>query len=200
FLVILVSSLPNAIESREAIRETWAKSLIANDTKLDSCLIFVVGSSKSTHLDIEVEEEAKQYGDIFRSKYLDKPRHEIAKIWKSYYWVAKYEPKYVIKTKDDVYIYLPSVMRWLKQRDPKEQLYAGKLINHARVIRDKKDEFYVSWNEFSETFYPDYCSGEIYVFSGNILEKLIRLSSSIAMFEVEDAYFGLLVHRADITP
>lgn len=199
FLMVLVMSKALNEEAREVIRNTWGDK--KQSAKEIVTVIFITGCTPSIHLDRDVDKETSKYHDILRvGSKEEKDRYEMKRLWFGYQWVMKQKPKFVIKTYNHVYIHLPRFVHWLKDAKTPNKLYAGKVHSHVAVNRNPKKPFFVSDKQFSPTNFPDYCSGTFYAFSGKLLKNLVELEKKIPKFDVEDAYFGVLMRKLEVEP
>jgi hypothetical protein len=195
-----VSSKSYFEDNRAVIRETWA-SKKTKKTDLISYVVFVIGCTPSGHLDHDVDREALKHHDILRTGFQEnKDPYELKRLWTAYRWSMKYQPKFVIKTQYHVYVRLSSLLRWLQESRGSDKLYAGKLHSDVAVNRDPKHHFFVSKKDYSSSTFPDYCSGVFYTFSGNLLKDLLALEKKVPKFNVEDAYFGVLMKTLEVEP
>lgn len=198
FLMIIVTSRSLKEDSREAIRETWAKSLKQESSIL---LVFVIGCTRSIHLDRDVDREARQFPDIIRVSYNeDEKRYGIRRLLHAYRIAVEFQPKYMIKVQDDVYIHLPKLIPWLKSLQSTTSLYAGRVHKKVEVHRDLQSKSYVSEQEYPGKTFPDYCSGAFYILSGDLLTKIIQIQNKVPSFDIEDVYIGVVVSRLKVEP
>lgn len=213
FLFIFVTTTPKAIEKRNFIRNSWgniheATTTNTNMTESDSTdviakavyVFFMLGLTGNETRDQAIDEEASEYGDIIRTFEKESYRNIVYKVWFSFDWATHYKPKYIIKVDDDVYLHLPRFFTWITRTKLPKKLYAGYVHYRAYVIRNPRDEHYVSKAEYRGRFYPEYCAGPCYVFSGNLLDKFVKLSKEFRKFRVEDAYLGLIAKNAGVKP
>ncbi|XP_060567822.1 beta-1,3-galactosyltransferase 1-like [Ruditapes philippinarum] len=58
-----------------------------------------------------------------------------------------------------------------------------------------KSKWFVSADEYSEDFYPDYFDGHGYVFSMRIAQNVEKISKSVPFFKFEDVYVGMCLKK-----
>lgn len=200
FLMIIVTSQSLKEDKREAIRETWAKEM-EKFTEKKIYLMFAFGCTRSIHLDRDVDREARHKPHILRVAFNEgEPKYEIRRILEAYHFAAHYEPKFILKITDDVYIYLPKLLSWLSDQPNSTELYAGRVDTNVKVVRDLQRRSYVSEDEYASNTFPDYCKGSFYILSGNLFQNIVDLSNKVTKFNVEDAFIGLLVKKLGVTP
>ena len=74
----------------------------------------------------------------------------------------------------------------------------GKEQFYPEVRRHGK--FSVSYEEYSGSTYPSYCSGAGFVLSYDVVECLAPLFNVRNPFRIDDTYVAILVNKASITP
>lgn len=212
FLLILINSVPKTASRRTVLRETWAGTAETNtpgksmNTKnnfsnsLQVYCVFLVGLSSSEEDNTKLEREAYVYGDILRIDTTESYRNMINKVWGGYKWALKIKPKYLMKVDDDIYLNIPHLINWIHQKSLPQRLYAGWVLHLGRIMRTPNNQWYVSYSQFHEREYPDYCIGPFYLLSGDLIEKLIKVSLKRKMFNVEDAYLGVLMRDLKVHP
>jgi len=209
YLIILVTTIPSAVDKRNFIRKSWGtiheRSIAENDTESNNAMravyvFFMLGRTRNESENQAIDDEASEYGDILCTSEQETYRNIVLKVWISFEWVLKYKPKYLIKADDDVYLHLPRFFWWIKNVHLPSRLYAGNVHYRAYIARNPKNEHYVSKAEYRGRFFPDYCAGPCYVLSGNILHQLVKISKELKKFRVEDAYLGLVAKTASVKP
>jgi hypothetical protein len=212
FLLIIINSIPKTASRRTVLRETWAgtaqtntpgKSLNTQNTfnnNLQVFCVFLVAFSSEQKENKELASEAYIHGDILRIDTAESYRNMINKVWGGYKWALKIKPQYLLKVDDDIYVNIPHLITWLHQKSLPKNLYAGWVLHLGKIMRSPGNQWYVSHAQFHEHFYPDYCIGPFYIVSGDLLDKLIKISSKITMFNVEDAYLGILMRGLKVKP
>lgn len=208
YLLILISSSPygkSHFEKRQAIRQTWAncsniytlhKDYEETPSKFKCGLIFYVAAlDVFENKDLFVESD--KHGDMLIANYKDSYDAITHKQMLAFKWAVNAKPHYVLKTDDDVFIHVPRLIRIL-QGIHQPYFYGGVILSGTKVVRDKNHRHFISTQQYSETYYPPYCKGGFYVFSGNLLPGLLKAADSVPYMHVDDAYVGLLMYSLDI--
>uniref|UniRef100_A0A7M5V633 Hexosyltransferase n=2 Tax=Clytia hemisphaerica TaxID=252671 RepID=A0A7M5V633_9CNID len=215
FLTILVISQPKSVERRRFIRDTWARSYQEDFRKLKGKqpfpngktystsdvvrVVFVVGQSAQTDTKVmqSVKEESRMNKDIVFGSMMENYRNLTTKTKLGLKW-AFYECKtsYVLKTDDDVFVNPVVLVEWLKEI-PKTNLYTGWCNFNSPVVRDKRNKWYISYEDYKEEKYPGYCLGGGYLMSSDVLASVIKLSYGRFLFPMEDLYVGLMIRELD---
>lgn len=199
FILVLINSAAASqfhYEKRMAIRNTWGRAVDTNDWRIT----FFLGKTPSPQHDEKRLDEAKKYGDIIIGDFPDTYRKITQKLMMAFHWASKQNFKYLLKTDDDVYVNIPSLINWINTTPhPDKQLYAGVLYK-ANIVRDPLHRHYVSWTDLPQVQYPWYPKGALYVLSSGIVRDMVRIASHIRMITVDDAYVGVLASHLGIKP
>lgn len=134
--------------------------------------------------------------------YLDTYRNLTTKVVHGFTWAANHcKPSYVLKTDDDCFVNVPLLLQFLSKYNPvPDKLYVGKIRWSAPVIRDPNSRWYVSKTEYPKQRYSPYAIGAGYIFSYDVLEKLVHFSDKIHIFPNEDAFVGTVLNAAGVRP
>lgn len=200
FLLVLVSSAPQNFERRNSIRDTWGTEVTASSAGPRWKTFFLLGQTRNQSLSDVIKREEKTFRDIVRGDYFEHYWNQSFKIEMGFEWAARYcNFCFLLKADDDVFVHTKDLVLYLKKAStPRKRFYMGKVQARAPVFRHGK--FNVSLNEFSSTFYPDYCSGAGFVLSYDVVECLVVLFDVVNPFRIDDAYVGILANKAGISP
>lgn len=209
FLLIMVPSRPSTVDNRNAIRLSWGnvhgklqkyhQGLIRN-SQFKYQVIFLMGCSSSTKINGIVAEESRIFRDILRLNYSDNYKNLSTKTVLSISWIAwKCAPKFLLKADDDTFVNVHRIVNWLMKLDH-TVLYAGKVNKDARVKRNPKERYYVSYGDHPANYYKPYCAGGGYILRGKILKNISVASQIINPIVNEDAYVGMLADFLGIKP
>ena len=198
-LLILVSSAPGNFETRNLIRQTWGA-----DSKVHvNCqwkTFFLLGQTRNQTQSVLLEKEEKSFGDIIRGDYYEDYWNQSLKIEMGFEWAASYcNFSFLLKADDDAFVNTKDLTFLLQRAStPNKRLYMGKVQFDPEVRRYGK--FSVSYEEYSGSTYPSYCSGAGFVLSYDVVECLVPLFDVRNPFRIDDTYVGILVNKAGITP
>ena len=144
------------------------------------------------------------YGDVLLGDFPDNYRHLSLKMLLGIRWPRRHcQAKYVLKTDEDCYVNIVSLMLWLSEYHnhySSQPLYTGKVQRNMDVVRTMTHRYYVSRTEHPNKYYKPYVSGGGYLFSGHLLNKLYKVSRKTPIFPVEDALFGRLMDILGVPP
>lgn len=202
FIIIFINSIPKAFNRRQTIRETWARTEntinTTRPTSLRVSCVFLIGLSESNKIARKLSTEAKNHNDILQINVQESYRNMVYKIWSGFRWILRFNPQYIVKADDDIYLSIPRLINWLDYMKHPRKLYVGWVKQYTLVVRRPTHRWYVSFHEFSQRFFPPYCIGPMYIFSGDLLERLLAQTAYIETFHVEDAYLGVLMRNIGI--
>lgn len=193
-ILILICSSPHGKKHkdiRNSIRNTWAS---CKTSKYKCKLVFFLGQT-SDNIDNVIE--AEHYKDMLIFKYYDTYDHITDKLLATFDWIAKLNvlPKYILKADDDVFINIDHLHDTLQ--NIKEPYFYGGIIWIGKVQRSGRHA--VAYSDYEELYYPPFCKGLFYVFSGALIPKLLEASHKITVFGIDDAYIGVLMDSLNVT-
>ncbi|XP_067310218.1 beta-1,3-galactosyltransferase 2-like [Pseudorasbora parva] len=201
FLVLLIAVEPKKSEARDAIRKTWGNESMAGD--LGFIRLFFLGVNDDTERK-KIEDESRQHHDIIQQDYMDTYNNLTLKTLMGMYWITKYcpEAKYVMKTDTDMFVnteYL--IQKLLKPKGQHTKNYfTGYIMSGFSPVRYKDSKWYMSPEEYSCSYYPIFCSGTGYVFSGDVAQRVYVASLIIPRIHLEDVYVGICLAKLKIVP
>eukprot|EP00871_Galdieria_phlegrea_P003005 jgi/Galph1/3705/GphlegSOOS_G2322.1 len=168
FLFFAITTDHKNFDARKAVRETWLQfpKLPAWEAR------FFVMQSPNRTLQHIVEKEAAIYQDIVILHYADTYTNLTLKTLSLMEWIDhNVNATFVFKSDDDAYVNVPRLVLWLMTK-PTTQFYSGGVNKKSRPVRIKGHKWYVSYEEYPYKYYPDYCIGNGYVISGDLVSFL----------------------------
>lgn len=190
-LLVLITTTHEANDRRDAIRKTWISTSQNNTSNIRYG--FLLGTSSDETLMSKVIAEAKQNGDLIIDNFVDSYHNLTYKTLMGFEWAVEFcsLAKYVMKTDDDVYVNVNNVVEFAKQHNHDlDNALAGSCSVWLRPNRHKESKWYVSRESYPWSFLPPYCSGTGYVTSMRVVRHLLRVSSRVPFFHLEDVYVG----------
>ncbi|XP_072543136.1 beta-1,3-galactosyltransferase 2-like [Salminus brasiliensis] len=207
FLVLLITVRPDYVEARDAIRQTWGNESIAGGLGL--VRLFLLGVAEGNQgLDSQLQRsiavESQQYHDIIQQDYIDSYNNLTIKTMMGMHWVATYCPgaSYVMKTDCDMFVNTEYLIHKLLNPSvpPRRKYFTGHLIKDNSPIRNKDSKWYMSPKLYATEWYPTFCSGTGYVFSGDMAHMIYGTSLRIRRLHLEDVYVGLCLAKLRVEP
>ena len=182
-LLVLVDSAADNIKMRRSIRATWKTH---PSVGVSACVVFsIVGEGLSPTLREELEEESQRFNDLVvfpESKALPESEHLLYQL----FWAeATFDYTYLLKTKDQFYVRLETLLHDLRRLDLNSNVYWGYFDGTRRVGH--------SWSgKHSE---PDWflCSTFIrfahsggYIVSRQLIQRLLKTADYLQLYQNED--------------
>ncbi|NXC66091.1 B3GL1 acetylgalactosaminyltransferase, partial [Anhinga anhinga] len=197
FLVILVSSGPKDVKSRQAIRITWASRDFWWGHRI--LTLFLVGQDtegQDNAAALSVEDESILYGDIIRQDFMDTYDNLTLKTIMAFRWVSEFcsNARFVMKTDADVFINTANLVKFLLKLNSTENLFTGYPFIDNFAYRGFYKKTYISYDEYPFKLYPPYCSGMGYVLDGKLALRVYELMSHIKPIKFEDVYVGICLN------
>lgn len=205
-LLILVNSKPENVKRRLAIRYSWADYNLNNNGSSTSekkkeryKVLFTLGTTEDLSIKHMVNKENEQYQDIVVMNIKDSYGYLSQKTMLSLKWVNEYcKPVFLLKTDDDCFVNIPSLMGFLQRQGTADPLYVGRVQWGMPAIRDRSSKFFVPVELYGGFLYPPYAAGGGYVISGETISQLLKASlSQHAVIPIEDVNIGYLLSKID---
>ncbi|KAF3336680.1 Beta-1,3-galactosyltransferase 15 [Carex littledalei] len=177
-----------------AVRRTWMQY---EDVRSGRVVVrFFVGLHKNGVVNEELWNEATTYGDIQILPFVD---YYGLITWKTIaiciYGTDAVLASYVMKTDDDAFIRVDSILSSLKKMNITNGLLYGRINDDSGPHRNINSKWYITTEEWKEENYPPWAHGPGYVVSHDIA-KLVHeqhKSGSLKMFKLEDVAMGIWV-------
>ncbi|XP_059173040.1 beta-1,3-galactosyltransferase 2-like [Physella acuta] len=130
----------------------------------NATLLFFLGQvfNDTKNLQAEVDEEARQFGDIVQENFLDVYSNIRLKALSMLYWAVEFCPQttFVIRADDDVKVFpekLVSVLRDKHKTYP--NFIIGKKVENWKPYRNKNSKYYLSEDEYTHSTLPPFALG-----------------------------------------
>ncbi|XP_005375830.1 PREDICTED: beta-1,3-galactosyltransferase 5 [Chinchilla lanigera] len=200
FLVLLVTSSPQQVAARMAIRETWGREQKAMGQWVRT--FFLLGTTASKDEMTVVSQESQQHRDIIQKDFKDVYFNLTLKTMMGMEWVHRFCPQaaFVMKTDTDMFINIHYLTELLLKKNRTVEFFTGYLKLKEFPIRNKFSKWYVSQSEYPWSKYPPFCSGTAYVFSSDVASRVYNVSESIPFIKLEDVFVGLCLAKLGILP
>ncbi|NXH17853.1 B3GL1 acetylgalactosaminyltransferase, partial [Bucco capensis] len=194
FLVILVSSSPEDVKPRQAIRITWGSQNFWWGQRV--LTLFLLGEDTprgDSAAALSVEDESILYGDIIRQDFRDTYDNLTLKTIMAFRWLAEFCPsaRFLMKTDADVFINTANLVKFLLKLNSSENVYTGYPFIDNFAYRGFYRRRYISYDEYPFRWYPPYCSGLGYIVDGKLALRIYELMSHIKPIKFEDVYVGI---------
>ncbi|XP_048836033.1 N-acetyllactosaminide beta-1,3-N-acetylglucosaminyltransferase 2 [Brienomyrus brachyistius] len=204
YLLFAIKSVPGSFERRQAVRQTWGQEKVY-EGGLRVRTVFLLGmwSVDDPNLRQLLSFEARHFGDLLQWDFKDTFYNLTLKENAFFRWSLTRCPRvtFVFKGDDDVFVNTQTMLDYLRTLDANKAstLYLGHIITNTDPVRDHYSKYYVP-NTFYEGGYSPYAGGGGFLFSGNLLTALYRVSKYIPFFSIDDVYTGLCFQALGIKP
>ena len=195
-LLIIILTVHNNVQQRNALRETWLTYSKNNTASVRYA--FLLGEIKNTKLKADIIKESDLYRDIIKEDFLDVYSNLTYKTIMGFKWAATKcgVAKAVLKTDDDMYINVPNVLNIVRNNFSSLQTnIIGSCVQRAVPIRWQKSKYFASINSYPGKLYPGFCSGTGYLTSLNVARKVFEVSPHVPYFHLEDVYVALCIKK-----
>ncbi|XP_003463973.1 beta-1,3-galactosyltransferase 5 [Cavia porcellus] len=200
FLLLLVTSAPQQMMARTAIRETWGREQEVRGKQVRT--FFLLGTTASEDEMMAVAQENRQHGDIIQKDFKDVYFNLTLKTMMGMEWIHRFCPQvaFVMKTDTDMFINVKYLTELLLKKNRTVGFFTGYLKPKDLPIRNKFSKWYVSQFEYPWSKYPPFCSGTAYVFSSDVASQVYNISESVPFIKLEDVFVGLCLAKLGIQP
>ncbi|KAI0210723.1 Beta-1,3-galactosyltransferase 1 [Lamellibrachia satsuma] len=196
FLLVEVHSHALYHRKRKAIRGTWGRISRDYFREKQVRLVFILGNVDGTKHKLTVLRESRSYRDVISADVVDTYRNLTLKSLAGLYWAQQFcqGAKYLLKTDDDVYFNVSSLMRWLEMpNSPATEGITGSANMKSYV--DREGKWKVDERLYPSKTYPRYCSGCAYLLTLSMAARLFNASHRVPLLPIEDVYItGLLAN------
>ncbi|KAM4659583.1 LOW QUALITY PROTEIN: UDP-GalNAc:beta-1,3-N-acetylgalactosaminyltransferase 1 [Amazona ochrocephala] len=185
FLFILVSSYPEDVTSRQAIRMMGSQSFWWGHRILT---LFLLGqdSQRENNAAALVEDESILYGDIIRQDFMDTYNNLTLKAIMAFRWVTEFcsNSRFLTETDTDVFIYTANLIKFLLKLNSSDIFTGYPLIDNF-AYRSSYQKTYILYDEYPFRLYSLY-----YILDGKLALRIYELMSHIKPIKFEDVYVG----------
>ncbi|CAL1605577.1 unnamed protein product [Knipowitschia caucasica] len=206
YIITMVTSAPANQRARQAIRDTWGGEVEVEGLRVMT--LFIVGVPSDPVLGKLLVVEARERGDLIQGRFLDTYANLTLKSLSMLGWARRFCPQahFMVKADDDVFFNPRALLHFLnKSKSPYEHgdLYLGRVHMRVAPNRNPASKHYLPAGAFSQSVFPDYCSGTAYVLSRSALLKISLAASALSLstpLPPEDVFVGICARAAGVIP
>ncbi|XP_077286473.1 beta-1,3-galactosyltransferase 5-like [Arctopsyche grandis] len=203
-IVMIITSYAGHVELRSAHRRTFS-----NDDLDEMGIKRVFLLSKLTvynEMQISqkaIEHEHFRFGDIIQGNFIEAYRNLTLKHIMGLKWTSTQCNKcsVVLKLDDDIVFNINAILNCINstQIDNDENFLMGYVLRGMKPIRLKANKWYVTYNEYSKSFYPPFLSGWMYFTNPKTAGALVRVARETPYFWIDDVFVtGILASTCNI--
>uniref|UniRef100_A0A8C5Q6S7 Hexosyltransferase n=1 Tax=Leptobrachium leishanense TaxID=445787 RepID=A0A8C5Q6S7_9ANUR len=205
-LLIVVKSIIEQHDRRDAVRKTWGKEIEVGGKKIRRLFLLGTTSLGKDHWNLQrlIEQEDQIYGDILQWDFMDTFFNLTLKEVNFLKWFHIYCPnvEFIFKGDDDIFTNTENVLDFLdfKKDDPLlPNLFVGDIISRAAPIRNKQSKYYIP-RELHDKPYPIYAGGGGFLMASDLARRLHPASEKIQLFPIDDVFLGMCLHSIGVPP
>ncbi|XP_072286627.1 beta-1,3-galactosyltransferase 9 [Pyxicephalus adspersus] len=201
FLLLVIFSSPENKTRRERIRNTWA-----NTTSIKGHIVtrvFMIGKVDSEFVQTDVFNESQVYQDIVQGGFLENYIKDTTKTIMMMEWIVTFCPnaRFILKAEQETFVNVQSLAGYLLSLESRmDDIYIGKINHHNLPDRDPQSPKYVPVSAYSQTYYPDFCSGSAMAISQNVLRKMYLVSGNVSPLLPSEVFIGICAQWAGVIP
>lgn len=209
-LLLFVKSSPENADRRLVIRETWGnEEYIRANLNVNVKVMFALGVHPEEQERGEVQKlldtESGSYRDLIQQDFMDTFHNLTSKLILQFHWASEYCPKakFVMSTDDDVFVHVPNMVRYLRRMEQKQVLnfWVGHVHRGSPPVRRKTNKYYVPFELYPWSAYPDYTSGAGYVVSRDVVFKIHRATKVLnSSLYIDDVFMGICAESMGVSP
>ncbi|KAF7643672.1 hypothetical protein LDENG_00235580, partial [Lucifuga dentata] len=171
--------------------------------------IFISGTSSTgfekVRLNKLLELEQRDHNDILQWDFKDTFFNLTLKQILFLEWMERNCPhaRFLLNGDDDVFANTDNMVEYLhslKDNDGSKHLFMGYEVKYLQPIRSSTSKYFVPVQVYGSHSYPRYYGGGGILLSGYTAMVIYKMSKSINFLPIDDAYLGLCLHKAKLTP
>lgn len=206
YLLIVVKSLIEQYDRREAIRRTWGQEKENGGKKIRTLFLLGTTSLGNDHQTLQrlIQQEDQIYGDILQWDFMDTFFNLTLKEVNFLKWFDMYCPRveFIFKGDDDIFVNTKNILDFLtfrKEEPNLASLLVGDIIRRAVPIRNKHSKYYIPQEMFIGP-YPVYAGGGGFLMSSGLAKRLLPVSEKIPLFPIDDVFLGMCLKAVGVQP
>ncbi|XP_050973558.1 UDP-GlcNAc:betaGal beta-1,3-N-acetylglucosaminyltransferase 7, like [Labeo rohita] len=205
-VLVVVKSVIEEHDRREAVRQTWGKEQEIQGLKIKT--LFLLGTpatgKDARNLQALVQYEDRTYGDILQWDFMDTFYNLTLKEVNFLRWFNIYcsGVPFVFKGDDDVFVHTKNLVELIGFRVEEnrvENLIVGDTILEAKPIRNRQSKYFIP-KELYDKRYPPYLGGGGFLMSSQVAHKLFVVSESVELYPIDDVFLGMCLQKLKIVP
>ncbi|KAL2103263.1 hypothetical protein ACEWY4_000131 [Coilia grayii] len=205
-LLIVVKSVIEQHDRREAVRKTWGKEQVINGKRIKT--LFLLGSPSTgkdaKNLQKLVEYEDRLYEDILQWDFMDTFFNLTLKEVNFLKWFHIHcsHVQFIFKGDDDVFVNTENLVELIGFRaaeDKVKNLFVGDTIAKAIPIRNRQSKYYIPKELFDKP-YPPYVGGGGFLMSAQLARRLFVVSEGLELYPIDDVFLGMCLQKLHLAP
>ncbi|CAG8570417.1 8842_t:CDS:2 [Diversispora eburnea] len=198
-MVILTSWAESGYQKRMNFRETTIKLIPQNSNKISLAYRFILGDAPSAkvHMNMgkKILAESERYNDLLIVPASDLYDNLSHKVYKSFEWANKYDFNYFVKTDDDMFVRMDTVVRELEELGSGQKYYWRGLGNIPIHNSNNKNSAF----DYKLPMFPPFTAGSLYILSRDII-SIITTDAPRLFTKNEEENLGIWLFPYNIKP
>ncbi|XP_064643802.1 beta-1,3-galactosyltransferase 1-like [Lineus longissimus] len=186
-MFVCVLSAANKSEARQTIRDTWGKTI--KEPGKPFRLVFFVANAGDAVNEV-VKQESDEFHDIVQFDHEDTYNNLTLKSISLLRWIHSHcqQTTFILKADDDMVINVKNMVTSLRKAHKRtNRFFLCNVKWKSPVIRDIKNKWYVTREEYRANHYPPYCQS-LYAFTGKMILEMVLAASKVPLFKWEDIH------------
>ncbi|XP_051760504.1 UDP-GlcNAc:betaGal beta-1,3-N-acetylglucosaminyltransferase 7, like [Ctenopharyngodon idella] len=205
-VLVVVKSVIEEHDRREAVRQTWGKEQEIQGLKIKT--LFLLGTpatgKDARNLQALVQYEDRTYGDILQWDFMDTFFNLTLKEVNFLRWFNIYcsGVPFIFKGDDDVFVHTKNLIELIGFRveeNKVENLIVGDTILEAKPIRNRQSKYFIP-KELYDKRYPPYLGGGGFLMSSQVARRVFVVSESVELYPIDDVFLGMCLQKLHIVP
>uniref|UniRef100_A0A1A8CQA7 Hexosyltransferase n=1 Tax=Nothobranchius kadleci TaxID=1051664 RepID=A0A1A8CQA7_NOTKA len=203
-LLMVIKSVIEQHDRREAVRKTWGKELTVGGRKIKTLFLLGAPTSDTKNLQKLIEYEDVIYKDILQWDFMDTFFNLTLKEVNFLKWFNIYCPhvQFIFKGDDDVFVNphnLLELVNYKVEERREADLFVGDTISKAIPIRNRQSKYYIP-KELYDQPYPPYVGGGGFVMSSQLASRLFVASEDVELYPIDDVFLGMCLKKLSVAP
>lgn len=209
-LLLFVKTSPENFIRRQAIRSTWGnQTYIKSELGVNVKVMFVMGVSPNGHkhgaIQKELLAENQVHRDLVQQAFLDTFHNLTVKLLLQFRWAHANcaHARFLMSADDDIFVHMPNLVRSLQELSAQGvvDFWVGHVHRGSPPVRRKNSKYYMPFQMYQWSSYPDYTAGAGYVVSGDVAAKIYRATLSLnASLHIDDVFMGICAITVGVSP
>lgn len=200
-LQVFIHSSPNHFMHRRLIRESWGS--VSCYRNLSMNVIFVIGLSGLSVINVKVQEEASRHSDILWADFIDSYWNLTLKHIFAHRWIIENctKAKFVLKVDDDIFVDIFQVIGLIIEEYSKNPRNLLACSISAPVLARRSGKWELSLEEYPFRTLPAFCAGAAYLASIDVIRSWSVVLGEVPRMRIDDVFVtGILRDAIRVSP
>lgn len=141
--------------------------------------------------------ENQRFRDIVQGNFEEAYRNLTYKHLMGLEWASRNckNADIIIKMDDDMVYSISNILSYLKtiKVTDKSSFLLGYVMKAMRPIRNRANKWFVTYSEYSKSFYPPFLSGWMYFTTPLTASRLVQMASNFPYFWIDDVFISGMI-------